>query len=179
MFCPKCGKEIDESVKFCPNCGNSLGKLSNPDAEEPKKEAKQAEEPEKEVKQIVYVKHRGFWSTGRLVIGILSILLFVFITFQSCAVGLGNTFMDNGASSGSQGVITAICYLAAGIVGIASRNSLSKGGPVAAAILYWIGAVFTIGSGNTYGDLPIWGTLAAISGLVFMISAIKTTRDIK
>lgn len=174
MFCPNCGNRLNDDVRFCPNCGNPIGGHPLPSAEISK-----AETSKVETKQIIYVKHKGFWSTGRLVIGILSILLFIFVTFQSCAVGLGNTFMGNGASSGTQGVITAIFYLTAGIVGIASRNSLSKGGPIATAILYWIGALFTIGSGGTYGDLPIWGTLASIFGLVFMIAAIKTTGEIK
>lgn len=173
MFCPKCGNEVNDGVKFCPNCGNPIGEPPAPSTGNIENSGTGT------TKQVVYVKPKGFWSTGRLVIGILSILLFVLITFQSCAVGLGNTFMENGASSGSQGVITAVCYLIAGIVGIASRNSLSKGGPIATAILYWVGAFFTIGSGDTYGDLPIWGTLAAVFGLVFMITAIKTTGEIK
>ena len=25
MFCSKCGKEINDNVKFCPNCGNTIG----------------------------------------------------------------------------------------------------------------------------------------------------------
>ena len=25
MFCSKCGKEINDNVKFCPNCGNAIG----------------------------------------------------------------------------------------------------------------------------------------------------------
>ena len=24
MFCPKCGKEVQEGTTFCPNCGNSF-----------------------------------------------------------------------------------------------------------------------------------------------------------
>ncbi len=26
MFCSKCGKEINDNVKFCPNCGNTIGR---------------------------------------------------------------------------------------------------------------------------------------------------------
>lgn len=174
MFCPKCGSEIDENVKFCPKCGNALANESAANAMGTSTTQKQYSEPQK----VVYVKHKGYWSTGRLTIGIISIILFIFISFQSCAAGLGNAIMENGASSGSQGVMTALCYLIAGIVGIASRNSLAKGGAVATAVIYWIGALFTIGSGETYGDLPIWGTLSVIFGLVFMISAIKTTGEV-
>ena len=87
--------------------------------------------------------------------------------------------MENEATSGSQGVIMALAYCIAGIVGIVTRNSVSKGGPIAAAVIYWIGAIFTIGSGDTYEDLPIWGTIAVIFGFVFLYSAIKTTGESK
>ena len=30
MFCSKCGKEINDNVKFCPNCGNAIGKEDSP-----------------------------------------------------------------------------------------------------------------------------------------------------
>lgn len=132
-----------------------------------------------EWKQKCSRKAKGYWSTARLVIGIVSILFFVFITFQSCTVGLGNALMENEATSGSQGVIMALAYCIAGIVGIVTRNSVSKGGPIAAAVIYWIGAIFTIGSGDTYEDLPIWGTIAVIFGFVFLYSAIKTTGESK
>ena len=29
MYCPKCGKIVDEGVKFCPYCGESLVKSEN------------------------------------------------------------------------------------------------------------------------------------------------------
>ena len=169
MFCQKCGNEVSDGVKFCPKCG---GELTGSSAVQTDTSA------DNKVQKIVYMKHKGFWSTGRLVVGIFSILLFVFITFQSCVAGLGNALMENGATSGTQGMITALCYLIAGIVGIATRNSLSKIGPIITAVIYWIGALFTIGAGETYGDLPIWGTFCVIFGLVFMVAAIKTTGEI-
>lgn len=169
MFCSKCGNEVNGNVKFCPKCGNPIQDTSN---------MQNSTVTNDNTQKIVYVKHKGFWSTGRLTIGIVSIVLFVLISFQSCAAGLGNALMENGASSGSQGMITALSYLIAGIVGIVTRNSVSKGGVIATAIIYWIGALFTIGSGATYSDLPIWGILAVIFGLVFMFAAIKTTGEI-
>ena len=35
-------------------------------------------------------------KTWKLVSGILSIILFVFVSLQSCAAGLGNAIADNG-----------------------------------------------------------------------------------
>lgn len=59
----------------------------------------------------------------KLVSGILSIVLFVFVTFQSCAAGVANTLSENGEVSGTAGVMVAILMLAGGIVSIATRKS--------------------------------------------------------
>lgn len=117
---------------------------------------------------------KGYLSVGRLVIGIISMVLFIFIAFQSCAAGLSNALEDNNATSGSAGLFTAIMFLAAGIVGVCTRNKNGIVGPVITAVLYFIGAAFTLGTGNTYGDLPIWGAISAIFGLVFVFCAVKT-----
>lgn len=101
------------------------------------------------------------------------------MVFQSCVVGTINTFSDSGEISGTQGMLAAIMYLSAGITGIASRNSRSKGGPLASAILYWLGALFTAGGSDVYGDLMIWGVLAACLGSFFMYCAIRTDGDLK
>lgn len=174
MFCPKCGNEVNGNVKFCPKCG---GALQNNAAQGMVNQTQNS--GDQNGNRNVAEKQKGYWSTARLVIGIVSILFFVFITFQSCTVGLGNALMENEATSGSQGVIMALAYCIAGIVGIVTRNSVSKGGPIAAAVIYWIGAIFTIGSGDTYEDLPVWGTIAVIFGFVFLYSAIKTTGESK
>ena len=44
----------------------------------------------------------------KLVSGILSIILFVFVSFQSCAAGVSNALEANGEASGSAGIIVAI-----------------------------------------------------------------------
>lgn len=67
----------------------------------------------------------------KLVSGILSIILFVFVSFQSCAAGVSNALEANGEASGSAGIIVAILMLAGGIVSIATRKSLGKGGNIA------------------------------------------------
>ena len=62
----------------------------------------------------------------KLVSGILSIVLFLIVSFQSCAAGISNTLSDNGEVGGSAGVLVAIFLLAGGIVSIATRNSKGK-----------------------------------------------------
>ena len=51
--------------------------------------------------------------TWKLVSGILSIILFVLVAFQSCAAGVSNTLAENGEVSGSAGLIVAIMLLVA------------------------------------------------------------------
>ena len=60
-------------------------------------------------------------KTAKLVIGIISMVLFVLVAFQSCAAGLGNALADNGEVSGTSGMLLAFCMLIAGIVGVATR----------------------------------------------------------
>ena len=180
MFCPNCGKEIADGTKFCPNCGKAVSQVegaSNGLSENSvagSAEAKKQDSPQK----VVYVKHTGFWSTGRLILGLLSIVVFFFMTFQSCAVGALNMLTTSGDTGGTQGMLTAVLILIGGIVGTATRNSLSKAGPIAAGVFYWIGAACTIGGSSVYADLMIWGILAAIFGFIFVYCGIKTTGEI-
>ena len=44
----------------------------------------------------------------KLVSGIISIILFVLVSLQSCAVGLGNTISSNGEFGGSGGIIVLL-----------------------------------------------------------------------
>lgn len=114
---------------------------------------------------------KGKFSAGRLVIGILSILMALFILFQSCAAGIGNTIDENGAVSGSMGTFTAIFIMAAGITAICTRNATKKTAMIITALLYFIAGAFTIGQGSTFGDLPIWGGISAVIGIFFIICA--------
>ena len=80
----------------------------------------------------------------KLVSGILSIILFAVVMFQSCAAGVVNALEDNGGISGSVGVIVGILMLAGGIVSIATRNKTGKGHDI--ALLY-------------FSDLPLYSDL--------------------
>lgn len=44
-------------------------------------------------------------KTWKLVAGILSIILFVVVTMQSCVVGIGNTLAENGETGGIGGIL--------------------------------------------------------------------------
>lgn len=160
----ECRKEISDQADKCPNCGCPTGTETNIQTAAPIKA------------EVIHQK--GFWSAGRLSIGIISIVLFIFITFQSCAVGVSNALEDNGDTSGSNGFALAFFMLIAGIVGISTRNSKGKVGAFITTALYWIAALMALGTGGNFGDLPIWGVLSFIFGLVFLISGIKTKKNV-
>lgn len=107
-------------------------------------------------------------KTAKLVIGIISIVLFLLVTVQSCAAGIGNALAANGEVSGTAGFIVAVMLLAGGIVSIAGRNS--KGGAIACAILYILGALIGFANAGSYSDLYIWAGLCAVLAVFFLIS---------
>ena len=157
ITCSECGKEYSENAASCPNCGNPNPSTKNVN--------------------VVVEKYNGFWSAGRLAIGVISIVLFVFIMFQSCAVGVSNALEENGSTSGSAGFMLAVFMLTAGIVGICTRNSKSRVGVIIATVLYWFAALLSVGESKTYPDIAVWGVVAFIFGLVFLICAIKTKKQ--
>jgi len=111
-------------------------------------------------------------KTAKLVIGIISIVLFIIIMFQSCAVGVVNALESNSNDlSGSAGVILAFAMLIAGIIGIAARKS--KGAGITAGIFYIVAALVGFVNLGTYGDLIIWSIIAFAFGVVFIIGSIK------
>ena len=104
----------------------------------------------------------------RLVSGILSIVLSVFVLFQSGIAGLGNAMAQNGEVSGSAGMIVAILLLVGGIVSIVVRKG-GKGGSIALFILFGLGALMGFSNAGSYGDLKIWSgwcRICAILGLL-------------
>ncbi len=109
-------------------------------------------------------------KTSRLVIGIISCVLFVIISFQSCAAGVGNALEENGEVSGSAGFILAVCMLVAGIVGICCRKL--KTGTIVAGVFYALGGLTGITNFGSYADLQIWSVLSFIFSVVFIATGI-------
>lgn len=111
-------------------------------------------------------------KTWKLVSGILSIVLFAVVSFQSCAAGVANTLSENGEVGGSAGMIVAIMLLAGGIVSIATRKG-SKGGNIAIIVLYGIGAVMGFAMAGSYADLNIWAGWCLICAILAVVSLVK------
>jgi len=109
--------------------------------------------------------------TAKLIIGIISVILFFIIAFQSCAAGVV-TALDGAtddASSGA-GMFLAICMLIAGIVGIATRNS--KGGGITAGVFYIIAAIIGFANLGVFADLVVWSVLSLAFGAVFILGSV-------
>ena len=111
-------------------------------------------------------------KTWKLVAGIISIVLFVLVMFQSCAAGVANTLTDNGEFSGTAGVMVAILMLPGGIVSIATRKSKGKGGNIALIILFGIASIIGFTSYGSYSDLAIWSGWCLINAVIALIAII-------
>lgn len=111
-------------------------------------------------------------KTWKLVSGILSIVLFFMVAFQSCAAGISNTLSESGEVSGSAGIIVAIMLLAGGIVSIATRNG-GKGGNIALIVLFGIGALFGYTLAGSFSDLNIWATWFLVNVILAIVSLTK------
>ena len=114
-------------------------------------------------------------KTWKLVSGILSIILFVFVSFGSSAAGLSNTLQENGEIGGSAGILVAIMLLAGGIVSIATRKG-GKGGNITLIVLFGIGALTGFALAGSYTDLNIWAGWCLINVVCAIISLMKAKK---
>lgn len=117
-------------------------------------------------------------KVARLVIGIISLVLCVLILFQSCAAGVVEALEENEESTASSaGVVVAIMFLVAGIVGICTRKGV-VGGFVCTGI-YTFGGIVGLAGYGFYEDLVIWSVLALIFAVVFLVTSIVMKKQQK
>lgn len=90
-------------------------------------------------------------KTTKLIIGIISMVLFCVIAFQSCAAGIYNAIDDNDEISGTAGFFLAVCLLIAGILCVVMRKGIS-GGFVASGF-YLVGSLVGLLCFGTFADL--------------------------
>ena len=114
-------------------------------------------------------------KTTRMVVGIISMVLFLIISFQSCVAGVGNTLADNGEVSGSAGIILAFCMLIAGIISVAARKT--KGGTITALCFYVLGGIIGIANVGTYSDLQMWSILSFIFAVILLFTLFKNKKQ--
>ena len=94
-------------------------------------------------------------KTWKLVSGIISIVLSVFVVFQSMIAGLANALEESGQVSGSAGLVVSICMLCGGIVSIVSRKNNSKGTNIALIILFGLATLTGFVLAGNYSDLDL------------------------
>lgn len=123
-------------------------------------------------------KAKGFWSAGRLVVGIILFVLSMFILFQSCAAGLVNAWEESSDMGGTAGILVVILMISTGVIAICTRNSASKGGPGTCAGLLFLAAVIGFCNAGVFSDLAVWSVVNIAFGIVFLICTIKTKRRI-
>lgn len=115
----------------------------------------------------------------KLVSGILSMILFVFVMFQSCAAGVVNTIEENGEASGSAGVFVAILMLAGGIVSVATRKAIKNGGNIALIVLFGLAALIGFTNYGSYSDLAIWSGWCMINAILAIIAIVTGKKNSK
>lgn len=115
-------------------------------------------------------------KTWKLVSGIISIVLSVFVVFQSMMAGLANALEESGQSSGSAGLVVSICMLCGGIVSIVSRKNNSKGTNIALIILFGLATLTGFVLAGNYSD-RIWSFWCLINTILAIISLRKGIRN--
>lgn len=110
-------------------------------------------------------------KTAKLIVGIISIVLFLLIILQSCAAGIANTLSGSEEISGMAGFLLAILMLIAGIVGITTRSS--RGGGITAGVFYIFGGLIALASYGSFADLQIWAWLSIFFGALYIVGSFK------
>lgn len=177
VFCPQCGTKSDSTActncgiafsgNFCPKCGQSAHTTqgfahATTSPQTPPQNPNLGVQAPSEFKST--------FLTGKLVIGIVSIILSLLVMLQSCGAGLINTIDNTGSSSGSMGMLLAFCWLIGGIVGIAARKSV--GGTFTAGGFYLVGGLFALMDIGIFEDLQIWAVCSLAFAAVFIVSGV-------
>ena len=115
-------------------------------------------------------------KTWKLVSGILSILMFLMILLQSCAVTLGTALGERIDLSGPAGFLVAVLFLTGGIVSIAVRGNEGTGGDIALSILFGLAALTGFAARGIFQDLKVWGTWALINMILAWIDIGRKSR---
>ena len=113
----------------------------------------------------------------RLVSGILSMVSFLIITFQSCAVGFVNAVENNkDDTSGAGGILVAFGLLISGIVATVLWKKKNKGGDIALIVLYGLTALMGFANQGTFGDLVVWSSWALVCAIMAAIALVLNSR---
>lgn len=153
MLCPKCKQDMDSTASFCPHCGTVVrGPETGSETSIPSEQ------------------RQASLQTFQLVMGICSIVLSLFISFQSFAMGPSNLMSNNGSVSGSIGVFVSFVWLVAGILCIAGRKHIAPS--YVAGGFYLSAAALSQVDIGYFGDLQVWGVLSLLFGAICFCSGL-------
>ena len=117
-------------------------------------------------------------KTWKLVSGILSIVLSVFVMFQSSAAGLLNALDGSKESSGTAGLFVAFLMIAGGIVSIAVRKKISNGGNIALIVIFGLAALIGfVSAAGKFKDLYFWASWCLLLAVLAIICIIKNRNN--
>ncbi len=110
-------------------------------------------------------------KTTRLCIGIISMVLFLLIIFQSCVAGIGGAFSEKENSGAAAGTFVAWIMLIAGIIGVCSRRYTI--GAYITAGFYTLAGIIGVSAFNSFfAELVVWGIVNFIFAIVFVCAGI-------
>ena len=117
-------------------------------------------------------------TTWKLVSGILSIVLSIFVMFQSSAAGLLNALDGSKESSGTAGLFVAFLMIAGGIVSIAVRKKISNGGNIALIVIFGLAALIGfVSAAGKFKDLYFWASWCLLLAVLAIICIIKNRNN--
>ena len=109
------------------------------------------------------------WKT---VSGIISIVCFGFVAFQSCSAGMVEEYTKSKTVSGGAGLIVSIIMLVGGIISISTRSSAEGKGNTFLFLTYGIGAMIGFSQDTFFKDLKIWAGWCLINSIVALAADI-------
>lgn len=162
--CPGCGKAISDKADNCPNCGYPVKEDS-----EYSNLYTSSNAFTKKQNRINSGKtnETGYSSTGRMIVGIIFIVLSAAVLFQSCAAGMVNALGGGSGSDGLIGTFTALIMIIVGIISITTRKTDNPKIPLILGIItivygFLIGYMYD----GIFKDLKFYGWLMIICSLV-------------
>ena len=117
--------------------------------------------------------------TLKLVTGIITLAFTAMVLFQSCAAGAYNALEGNGEASGTAGFLVAVLMIAGGIISIVTRKSESKGGSIAALIVFLLASMIGFILAGSFSDLNIWAGWCLIMAAINLVGIVRNKRGRK
>lgn len=101
-------------------------------------------------------------------IGILSIILFFIVEFDSCAVDLVNLFGCVKKVDGTAGMVLGLFMLAAGIISLCSK--VYKLRVIAAISFYFMAVIIGYYNIDSYNEIKVWMFINLIFAVMLLVN---------